>query len=181
MQITGNAKVKFFGLKDELRHPHSEDPNWQESVVMHWYDAANGIGGLHRIGHEPNCDGGVAVLWSMVFSRDGWRYKRDLTLPLTTADRPAEGFGAGSQLRFTCNPVPTWSVDDGPLTLELECRDFCPPIDTSSTFARNLADGHFEAAGSLPGACATKGASSPSRATGGVITAGALVTGKGSC
>jgi hypothetical protein len=89
-----------FTERDEGPHPCSDHPQWQESVLLHWYDRRQGIGGWHRVGHEPNNQGGRAALWSYIFDRAGWQYRRCRDLPLTGDDRMANGFGAGPSLKF---------------------------------------------------------------------------------
>jgi hypothetical protein len=51
--MTTTDALHQFTAADEARHPAGDDPWWQESIAFHWYDAASGIGGMHRIGHEP--------------------------------------------------------------------------------------------------------------------------------
>jgi hypothetical protein len=56
--------------------PDSSDPDWQESVFVHWYDVGQKVGGVHRIGHEPNRAGGRSALECAVFTADGTRFRR---------------------------------------------------------------------------------------------------------
>src|SRR3546814_11224313 len=65
-----SVRLQQFCDIDECPHAKTGNPAWQESVLMHWYDGKAGIGGLQRIGHEPNRDGGKAVLWSHVFTTE---------------------------------------------------------------------------------------------------------------
>src|SRR3546814_15971558 len=89
---------------------------------MHWYDGKAGIGGLQRIGHEPNRDGGKAVLWSNVFTTEGVRYRRCLSdLPLRPEDRLANGFGALDH-KFIFNGNPRWIVRDEGIEVDLNVR-----------------------------------------------------------
>src|SRR5208282_385707 len=89
-----------FSEHDEGPHASSEHPLWQESVLLHWYDQRQGIGGWHRIGHEPNNSGGRVALWSFMFDQAGWQYRRCGDQALSGDDRLSNGFGAGSLLRF---------------------------------------------------------------------------------
>ena len=43
----------LFPIEDECSHEIGPDPLWQESVVLTWWDHARGVGGFHRLGHEP--------------------------------------------------------------------------------------------------------------------------------
>jgi hypothetical protein len=144
-----------FTERDEASHPPSEHPLWQESVLLHWYDRQKGIGGWHRIGHEPNNQGGRIALWSFMFDHSGWQYRRCGELPLTPADRPEHGFGAGKALAFAyTGGAARWTVDDGPLSARLECRNLSPLIDPfppDAEVAAKRFPNHFEAAGRVTG------------------------------
>ena len=98
---------KQYAYEDEGSHePGTDDPDWQESVFVHWYDrAAGGIGGVSRIGHEPNRpDGGRSALQRFVATTDGTRFRRnDFQLPLEPASTPRGFRSGGSQ----------WHVDGG--------------------------------------------------------------------
>ena len=56
--------LKHYSEQDEGLHPVQDNPLWQESALLHWYDARQGIGGWHRVGHEANNKGGRAAIWS---------------------------------------------------------------------------------------------------------------------
>jgi hypothetical protein len=123
---------------------------------MSWYDAKAGIGGLQRIGHEPNKDKGHSVLWSNIFLTDGTRYRRfDRHLPLTKEDVFSNGFGAAGTHRFFVDGVPKWQINDGDLKLELEVHNYFQPIDPfkgdMGTLTQNFAPDHFETAGRVVG------------------------------
>ena len=64
MQMVGGGKMHVYPPEDEGAHPHGTEPNWQESVVLVWWDLKQSIGGYLRIGHEPNHNGGEAVIWT---------------------------------------------------------------------------------------------------------------------
>lgn len=144
-----------FTASDEGSHRPSDHPQWQESVLMHWYDAARGIGGWHRIGHEPNNGEGRAALWSYLFSRDGWQYRRCGEVVLSQADRFPNGFGAGPRLRFTYDDdAAQWRIRDEELSADLACRNLFPLVDPfprdDEVAAKRFAH-HFEVAGRVTG------------------------------
>jgi len=147
----------LFTDRDEGLHPAQAHPLWQESVLLHWYDQRQGIGGWHRIGHEPNNQGGRAAIWSYLFDRAGaWQYRRCGDTPLTAADRLGNGLAAGSALRFEHrNGVAHWHVQDGELlSADLECRDRYPRVDPfppGDPLAAARFPNHFEAAGAVTG------------------------------
>ena len=70
MEVFGGGAVVVRGPEDEGRHPVEDHPNWQESVVLVWWDLGNQVGGFFRIGHEPNDASGPATsLWSNIWFR----------------------------------------------------------------------------------------------------------------
>jgi hypothetical protein len=146
---------QHFSEADEALHPIGDNPLWQESVLLHWYDRRQGIGGWHRVGHEPNNQGGRAAIWSYVFDRSGWQYRRCGEVPLTPADCYAGGFGAGSALKFGYQDnVATWTLDDGPLRAEIQCRNLFPIVDPfpkADEVAAKRFPSHFEVAGRVTG------------------------------
>jgi hypothetical protein len=160
MQSTGQP---HFTERDEGPHPPSEHAQWQESVLLHWYDQRQGIGGWHRVGHEPNNNGGRAALWSFMFDRSGWQYRRCGDLALTGADRIANGFGAGAHLRFAYEDgSAVWTVHEEGLDAKLECRNLYPLVDPfppGDELAAKRFPHHFEVAGRVTGRVSYKGRS----------------------
>jgi hypothetical protein len=140
---------------DEALHPANDNPLWQESVLLHWYDQRQGIGGWHRVGHEPNNRGGQAAIWSYVFDRSGWQYRRCGEVPLTAADRFRDGFGAGETLQFRYHDgAAHWHVKEDSLSAHLECRNLFPILDPfphSDELAKKRFANHFEVAGRVTG------------------------------
>lgn len=140
----------LFDAADEGPHPVSDNPLWQESVLLHWYDRGQGIGGWHRLGHEANNEGGRAAIWSFMFSRSGWQYRRCGDAVLCATDRLTNGFGSGETLRFVYeNDTAKWSVSDGPLRAELQCRNLFPIVDPfpkDDPVAAKRFPSHFEVA-----------------------------------
>lgn len=144
-----------FVAADEGLHPAGDNPLWQESVLLHWFDREQGIGGFHRLGHEPNQSGGRAAIWSFLFDRSGWQYRRCDEIALQPGDRFASGFSAGSVLRFAFDRgTAHWSIADGPLHAELSCEnlfDIVDPFPKSDIVAAKRFPNHFEVAGRLRG------------------------------
>ena len=144
-----------FTRRDELRHRADEQAIWQESTLLHWYDLNRGMGGWHRIGHEPNNQGGRAVIWSYLFSRSGWQYRCCTDLPLSESDEYSNGWGAGERLRCQFDErACIWLVQDDGLTARLECRDFfdlVDPFPPGDSLAAKRFPHHFEVAGRVTG------------------------------
>ena len=93
---------------DEAPHDPGPDPAWQESVFLHWFDPKVGIGGIHRIGHEPAA--GITALWCGVVADDGTRFRRSVTIPYRVEDRLPDGFAAGPGQQLTYDPRPRLRV-----------------------------------------------------------------------
>lgn len=141
----------------ELRQrPDAADEWWQDSVFVTWHAEEAGIGGTMRIGHEPNHEGGIAALWFGLVTADGQRYRRNLTAPLTDADRLVDGFGAlGGRYRQTFDGRVRHRVSDDDLELDLEVEDFYPRTDffpsDAGTVSDDFASAHFETSGRITG------------------------------
>ncbi|HLF41504.1 MAG TPA: hypothetical protein VI854_08525, partial [Acidimicrobiia bacterium] len=117
-----------FGEADELPHSPASDPDWQESVFLHWFDRSAGVGGVHRIGHEVPA--GVAALWCGVFGEDGTRFRRSGAAPLKDDDVRIDGFAAaGGAHRFTFDGGPRLMVEEDRCRLDLRIEDFYPRTD----------------------------------------------------
>ncbi|KAI1618321.1 hypothetical protein EDD36DRAFT_28618 [Exophiala viscosa] len=115
MRSTGQADLPEYGEEVHHRQPPGEAQNWQDSVVLVWWDEVNSVGGFHRLGHEPNAVGGGKVtcwnyLWAPegVYKKTGYNALRDQDL------LPNGGYGNGDD---TCRSEyvdgeNVWSIDD---------------------------------------------------------------------
>ena len=142
--------------RSERRQAPAHDEWWQDSAFVVWHAAAAGIGGVIRIGHEPNHGGGIAALWFGVVTRDGSRFRRNTTNALTKADRVANGFGAlEGRYRIVYDDRLRIRVDDADCALDLEIEDFYPRTDffpaTAGTLVDEFASSHFETSGRITG------------------------------
>ena len=150
-----------FSVLDEFRHPAGEEAIWQESALLHWYDGERGIGGWHRVGHEPNRQGGRSVVWSYLFSSSGWQYRCCEDFPLTDDDVSEVGFGSGQRLRCRYeDDASIWLVNDGELQARLECRNFfdlVDPFPPGDELAAKRFPHHFEVAGRVSGEVTYRG------------------------
>lgn len=81
-------------------HEPNGDEWWQESVVMNWADPKAEIGGVIRIGHQPNR--GFAKCCFGIVSRNGPGYARNAQdLPWRPSDRLPNGFAVDDFLSIT--------------------------------------------------------------------------------
>jgi hypothetical protein len=141
-----------FTKRDEGLHPPTDDPYWQESVFLIWYDSEAQLGGIHRVGHEPNQGEGRFALSSWIFDQGtGRRYAVHERCPLEPADRAtSNSLGAGDRLRFSFDDHPIWEIEDEGISARLDCSDFFPIIDPAThddkKFTETVAGHHFETA-----------------------------------
>jgi len=142
--------------RSELREAPSGDEWWQDSAFVVWHAADAGIGGVIRIGHEPDHAGGVVALWFGLVTEDGRRYRRNTSLPLTAADRLDNGFGAhGGSYQLVWEDTLRMRVDDEDCHVDLAIEDFYPRTDffpaTAGTLVDDFASSHFETSGRITG------------------------------
>lgn len=160
MDIVGGGKVHVYPAEDEGSHPAGPQPQWQESVVLVWWDMKQAIGGFFRVGHEPNCEGGPMVtLWSNVVTPEGV-YKQTRYQPLRDEDRSPRGFGSGDgTLRYEYDGNCVWTLRDDDISADLRVHDFHPSIDCYPKKGNisEFAPHHMEVAGKVGGTLTVKG------------------------
>jgi hypothetical protein len=155
MQVTGGGNVLEYGPQEEGPHTPGHQTLWQESVVLVWWDRHNGVGGMHRIGHEPNTVNGAQIsLWNNIFSRHGI-FKRTVTLPLRPEHRTANGFNGGDDsCSFEYTDHAIWRINDEGVRAELHVQDFHTPVDIypkKGAMAEEVAPNHMEVGGRIEG------------------------------
>lgn len=143
--------------RSELRQKPSGEEWWQDSAFIVWHAAEAGIGGVVRIGHEPDHAGGVVALWCGVVTRDGLRYRRNTSTPLTDGDRLENGFGAhAGRYAISWEDGLRYRVDDEDCHIDLAVEDFYPRTDffpaSAGTLVDDFASSHFETSGRITGA-----------------------------
>jgi hypothetical protein len=159
----GEALVKRYD--ESWDRPHRPGPQdlWQESDWLTFYDPVSRVGGIYRIGQEPNRRKGQPNLF--VFALGGQRYlMRDLggrgaDCDLTDEDRWQTGYRAAGnrvdalgsgRVRFR------WDYPETEADLEFgdshyEPRDWSMTNKGGEIIATLNADGHLECAGRLRG------------------------------
>lgn len=146
--------------KDEYRHTPTHDPNWQESVVLIWYDPATRLGGFHRIGVEPNKS--KSNTQNYLARGKELLYKNvNMDLPLSPNDW--DNYPAGAIRRKVIKPLAGFQflVDDPYYDLQAEItfnathpvHDYSRGLDPEGKVAAN----HFEGAGRVTGWVKEKG------------------------
>lgn len=156
--------MKQYGYDDEGTHePNTEALDWQESVFVHWYDRDAGVGGVSRIGHEPNRPGGGAsALQCFVATNDGVRFRRnDYQLPLEEATSE-RGFRAGGSRWNVVDGRPQLTIDEPGVEVDLTMDNFYPLTDffpPASGMAQDFAADHYETSGRIRGSVRIDGRS----------------------
>jgi len=147
--------VKPFARVDEGTHRPSSQAFWQESLFFCWWDEAAGIGGIHRLGQEPNQ--GKTNYWHGLFTADGLRYRSIVhSLDMVEGDRQPMEMRSGPQsFRFTEDgDFITYSEADTSLNLRFE--GYYPMCEvwkhgTGGAVERDMAANHFENSGRVSG------------------------------
>jgi hypothetical protein len=156
MSDTAALSVVEHDERSELPQAPTGDEWWQDSAFVAWHARDAGIGGVFRIGHEPNHAGGIAALWFGLVTRDGLRFRRNTTNALGPADRRENAFGAlEGRYEISYDGRMRYRVDDEDCKLELEVSDFYPRTDFfpagAGTLVDDFASSHFEASGRITG------------------------------
>jgi hypothetical protein len=161
MKVSDGRVLPRLGDEANSWQPPRPEQNWQDSVVLVWWDLENNIGGYHRIGHEPNVEGGKIALWNNLLSPQGI-YKSTEFLPLREEDRMDNGgFGAGDTCRYEfLEGRHVWTVKDGDVSATISHTDFhesveCYPKD--STVTQEFANVHVDIPGAVSGTLTIKG------------------------
>ncbi|BCO49797.1 hypothetical protein MINTM019_02280 [Mycobacterium paraintracellulare] len=155
---------KQYSYDDEGSHePVSDDPDWQESVFVHWYDRAAGIGGVSRIGHEPNRpDGGRSALHCFVATTEGIRFRRnDFQLPFEPAASP-RGFRSGGSEWHVDAGAPRLVINEPGVHVDLRMDNFYPLTDffpPKGSMTEDFAKDHYETSGRIRGSARIDGRS----------------------
>lgn len=163
MKASDGRELKVLGEHSLVRQAPGPEPIWQDSVVLVWWDLAQGVGGMHRIGHEPNAPGGGKIaLWNTLWSPQGI-YKKTAYQPLREADRLANGgFGGGDD---TCRSEylegrHVWTIQDGEVSARLVHVDTGPNVDCypkNNRLADDFAAAHLDIPGRVSGWLEVKG------------------------
>jgi hypothetical protein len=146
--------------EDALCHKADDDPWWQESVALAWWDDRAGIGGFTRIGQEVGQ--GSSTVWMGVVTADGRRFRYcESALPLSEADRNDDGVVAGDGSTPVAAALRAegglhWRMDRPGLSADLALRDFYPmtnlwTLGSRGSAAEQIAPHHWEASGRLTG------------------------------
>lgn len=154
MKMIGNGNAKLHEPDAEFPHKPGVNEYWQESVVLHWFDAKAGIGGYFRIGHEPHL--GNAVLWCSYYCTDGTVFNHNAKFPLRDEDRIPNGFAVGDCCKYeVVDGKIVWTSIEPEIQARLVAEDFHQPIDLypsdSGTLSDDYCKDHLEVASRVTG------------------------------
>lgn len=158
MKVVGAGKVVLGRPEDEVPQQVGTGELWQESMAMNWFDPERGVGGVNRIGHEPNMDGGRVVLWNTIFTLHGLYYKAMDILPLRPGDRLENGLNAGETTKYRFDKQCHWRLRD--VGVDMDVRFFNHHQSVSNiplregdqnVFYSGGDRGHIDAAGRVRG------------------------------
>lgn len=145
------VEVPTFPASDEGTHPPVDDAYWQESFLVLWGDPAKDCGGLLRVGHSPNLNGGEMTVWSYAFTPN-WVYKADLDFQKTDGDCRPTGHSAGGVASYEFDGENTsWHYANGDVSFDLVAHSDHSPISLWRSEEGNLAYPHSEAACRIKG------------------------------
>lgn len=162
MNFIDGSEVFVFPVEHELPHEPGPEENWQESFVITWYDLTQSIGGLMRIGHEPNFpDGGRSQIMCNIVSPEGV-FRRTGYLPLKPQHRPKNGAVTGDdKLRYEFDGQIHWTFKDTDIEMNLDVDSFVPPVDVfkrpEDDSAAKFLGAHVDAGCSVSGTLTVKG------------------------
>ncbi|KAK7883464.1 hypothetical protein LTR67_011214 [Exophiala xenobiotica] len=158
MRCTGQADLPEHGEEVHYRQPPGEAQNWQDSVVLVWWDETNSVGGFHRLGHEPNAvDGGKVTSWNYLWAPEGI-YKKTGYNALRDQDLlPNGGYGNGNdtcQCEFI-DGEHVWTIKDPELETSacLRMVDISGNVDCfpKSAAIKSFNTAHFDIPGRVSG------------------------------
>jgi hypothetical protein len=153
--MTESAPIYAYPPSDERPHVEGGEPFWQESIFFFWWDDAAGIGGIHRLGHEPKLSPPMTTTWNGVFSRDGQRFRHYGFTPMQEGERQTDGLQSGPSW-YRYDGKWRFGVDQPDCSIELTVEDYLPrlhmyPEADVGDIHRDYARHHYESAGLATG------------------------------
>ena len=164
MKIIGRDELIRYNDACSVRQPPGSEGKWQDSTWLHWWDLERRVGGVHRIGHEYNIEGGPKVAaWTNLVTPKGV-YKHVVYLPMREADKLPNGWGGGDDVcrsEFT-NGLHTWTINDpqAGVSAQLAFKDFHPSFrgfPGAGRTAEDIAPHHIDVGGSIAGSVTMQG------------------------
>jgi hypothetical protein len=160
MDIVGGGKMHVYPASDEYPHASGTEENWQESFVLHFWDAKGHLGAYLRIGHEPNFNGGEMNQFSNIVSPDGIWHRIEAT-PKKSGDVTKTGIsGKDGAIRYEYDGKNIkWIIREPGVSADLVIHDFHAAIDgyPKTGAVSKYAPQHVEVAIRVTGTITTQG------------------------
>ncbi|UZW56388.1 hypothetical protein NUH86_06325 [Sphingobium sp. JS3065] len=154
---TDGTRVPTFPALDEGTHAAAPDSHWQESFLLLWGDLKNDCGGLLRIGHSPNLNGGEMTVWAHAYTPN-WIYTSDRDYPKEEQDWGPSGQSAGGVGSYEFDGAETvWRYDEEDISFTFRTESFHSPVSLWRSQEGNLAYPHSEAACRVTGELTLRG------------------------
>ncbi|MET0656942.1 MAG: hypothetical protein ABW110_02145 [Steroidobacteraceae bacterium] len=156
MKVHGKGIIQLYEPQDEGSHARSDDPDWNESVVLLLWDETQSVYADFRLGHEANRPpNGLAAVWINIWT-PGLYYKNYVYPHMQAGDEFAAGLGAGRLCRYACERGRHhWTIEDGPVSVDVVMEDFHQGFgfwpSLGQTLSKDIAKNHIEASGSVSG------------------------------
>lgn len=163
MKVIGNEQYRIYGPEARFSHDSLGEEFWQESVFLCWYDVNRSVGGVMRLGVEPNLEGGGVALWANVLTPDHAVYHRTNRLPYGPESRRLRGFSAQTVAGFDYidEQRASWTLRDEGVSVDLEIVDLHQPValfpESGSVVKDQLAKSHLECGVNVRGSVALAG------------------------
>lgn len=160
MEMIGGEHLIVYPKSDDFTHEAENDPQWQESFLLHFWDHKMGVGGYMRIGHEPHVNGGQFLIYVNLVSPDGIFHRVDV-VPKMEGDVSHNGIrcdGGALCCKFDNNNV-NWSVLEVEAQADLILTDHHAPVDCypKSREMSRYVPSHIDVSCTVSGKIVTKG------------------------
>jgi len=164
MKYFGRENVLEYTDKDEGRQEPLPGGKWQDSTWLQWWDFESGLGGVHRIGHEYNDEGGpFCAGWTNLVSPQGV-FKHVTYLPLREEDKLPNGWGSGDGVARNeiVDGEHIWIIDSpkDDISARLVFRDYHGAFrgfPSSGDTAEHISAHHIDVSGTVTGNVTMKG------------------------
>lgn len=147
----------YDSIDDEFAHQPGPDPQWQESVVLVYYDDNSGIGGFHRIGHEAHGPDGTTkqVSWAGAATKSGKRFSKTTVNHVSSDELFEKRFECTNAYAADFSDGIRWTAAEDDYKMNLVAQDFSPRVSpfphSGETVTDEYAAQHWESGARVTG------------------------------